>query len=101
MAAKTMARTASQTKTMTESSIWKRLIRPDKADLTPDAARFFLKVEFGSKDRARMHRLSRKAQSGQLTDAEREEIAGYERIGTFLSIMKSKARKVLRDGDTV
>lgn len=91
-----MAGTATRAALTTETAIWTRLIRPDDTDLSPEAAAFFLKVEFDTSDRQRMHELALKAQEGNLTPAEREQLACYERIGTLLSILKSKARKTLR-----
>ena len=53
-----------------EAAILSRLIRPERADLSPEAARSILKLEFDDEDRARMHALAAKAQRGELTDAE-------------------------------
>jgi hypothetical protein len=79
----------------TEAAIWTRVIHPD-GELTPSAARAILPLEFDEGDRRRMHELSRKAQEGALTPEERLEIDNFERVGTTLAILKSKARKLLR-----
>jgi hypothetical protein len=39
--------------------------------------------------------LSRKAQTGALSPDEREELDDYIRVGTLLSILQSRARRVL------
>jgi hypothetical protein len=44
-----------------------------------------------------MHALAAKARDGTLTPAEREEVANYERVGSFLSLVKAKARVCLKD----
>ena len=48
-----------------------------------------------------MHELLEKAKAGTLTRAERIQAENYERVGHFLSILKSKARISLkaRNGD--
>jgi hypothetical protein len=43
-----------------------------------------------------MHELALKAQEGQLTPEEEVAIDNYERVGMMLSILKSKARRVLK-----
>jgi hypothetical protein len=79
----------------TEAAIWTRLIRPD-GELSPTAARALLKIEFDERDRKRMHELALKVQMGTLTSDELNDIENYERVGTMLAILKSKARKVLK-----
>jgi uncharacterized protein YnzC (UPF0291/DUF896 family) len=84
----------------TEGAIWSRVIRPEGDDLTPEAARALLRLEFAESDRKRMHELAAKARDGTLTPAEREEVANYERVGSFLSLVKAKARVCLKNGHT-
>jgi hypothetical protein len=80
----------------TEEAIWDRLLEPDKPTLTPAAARSILALEFPQADQKRMHDLAAKARAGTLTATEAEEIDVYGRVGSVLSILKSKARKSLR-----
>jgi hypothetical protein len=82
---------------MTEGAIWSRVIQPENDDLTPEVARALLRLEFPESDRKRMHALAAKARDGTLTPAEREEVANYERVGSFLSLVKAKARVCLKD----
>jgi hypothetical protein len=44
-----------------------------------------------------MHKLAAKARTGTLTPEEQEAIDAHGRIGSFISIMKSKARTALRN----
>jgi hypothetical protein len=81
----------------TEGAIWSRLLEPRKPALSPQAARFFLKLDFAREDKERMRKLAAKAREGTLTSTEREEIDAYGRVGSLLSIMKSKARKALKE----
>jgi hypothetical protein len=80
----------------TESAIWSRLLEPRRPALSPQAAHFFLKLDFAREDKERMRKLAAKAREGDLTSTEREEIDTYGRVGSLLSIMKSKARKALK-----
>ncbi len=84
----------------TEGAIWSRVIQPDAADLTPEVARALLRLSFPESDRVRMHELAAKARDGALTPAERDEVANYERVGSFLSLLKAKARACLKNAPT-
>jgi hypothetical protein len=81
--------------TAIEAAIWERVIHPE-GDLSPATARAILRLAFSDADRQRMHELARKAQEGALSPAEEADIEGFDRVGTLLSILKSKARKVLK-----
>jgi hypothetical protein len=81
--------------TSSEAAIWERIIHPE-GTITPRTARALLKLTFPPHDRMRMHELAVKAQEGTLTPDEELQIDDFERIGTMLSILKSKARKVLK-----
>jgi hypothetical protein len=79
----------------TEAAIWTQVIHPD-GELSPQAARAILKLEFSARDRQRMHESAQKAQEGSLNSEEKLEIENFERVGSLLAILKSKARKVLK-----
>jgi hypothetical protein len=80
----------------TTAAIWSRLIRPEKNDMSSDAARFFLSLEFDSKDLDRMHELAVKNQSGGLDAQESEELKNYRQIGLELDFLRAKARGALK-----
>ena len=82
----------------TEASIWEHVIHPQGELRHRDAARFILDLSLSSEERTRMHELAARNQNGSLTVEEESEIDHYNRVGTVLSIMKSKARKLLRNG---
>lgn len=86
-----------QTKRATEGAIWSRLLRPGSKALSLEAARSLLRLEFVQEDKDRMHELAAKARDGSLSGAEQEEIKTYERVGNLLALMKSKARKRLKE----
>ena len=79
-----------------EGEILLRLIDPDRADLSPDAAQSLLELEFSAEDLQYMDELAEKARQGSLSPAEQVEIENYERVNNLLGILKSKARQSLR-----
>ena len=79
-----------------DAEILKRVIRPDKPTLTEDVAREFLAYRFDDEDRERMRELSERARQGTLTPEEEMEADGYERVGSLIGILQSKARQSLR-----
>ena len=79
-----------------EVSILARVLGNDQAQLPADMARYLLTLGFSARDKDRMHDLAVRNQGGALSDDEREELFAYARTGTVLSILKSKARRVLK-----
>jgi hypothetical protein len=79
-----------------EAAILGRLIRPEQDDLSPDAARSILRLDFDAQDRVRMHELAVKAQQGTLTTADEAELASYRGVGRLLELLRSKARRSLK-----
>ena len=81
---------------LSDLTILKRMIGPDRADLSIAAARAILKLDFEPGNHARMHELSMKAQEGSLNAEEQAEIDAYGRVGCLLGIMHSLARQSLK-----
>lgn len=79
-----------------EADILTRLVRPNEAGLTPDAASALLALEFDERDLARMRELMAKSQAGELSEEERRVLEAYNKTGHFLALLKSKARQSLR-----
>lgn len=80
----------------TGAAIMERLIDPDNADLTPEAARSILRLDFPKRDHKRMASLSAKASAGTLTERDRAELEDYLRVADLLALLQSKARKSLK-----
>jgi hypothetical protein len=80
-----------------EIEILERLLNESRAPLSPEAARIFLAAKFNNSDRAKMQRLAAKARAGTLTNRERLQAEAYERAGHLLAVLKSKARKAMKD----
>jgi hypothetical protein len=81
---------------MSEAAIFRRIIAADHPALPRSVARMIPKWEFSGEDRERMRGLLEKAQAGTLTRAEKSRAENYERIGHFLSTLKSQARTSLK-----
>jgi hypothetical protein len=79
-----------------ESTILARVIAADEPTLPEAVARELLKWGFGDTDRQRMSDLAMKARQGTLDPEETAEIDAYERVSSFLGLVKSKARRSLQ-----
>ena len=77
-------------------AIMARIIQPERGDLSPAAAKAFLKFAFNESDQDRMDALMEKARAGTLTEAEHNEMDDYERVLHLLGMMHSKARRSLK-----
>ncbi len=79
-----------------ELAVLERMIRPDVPNIPPDAARFFLSLDFSEADQSRIDELSAKARAGTLTDEERAALDDYIHLSDFLALIHSKSRRSLR-----
>jgi hypothetical protein len=79
-----------------DGGIIQRMLAAQAGKLPLEAARFFLGLSFSASDRRRIKALSRKANEGELTSAEHDELATYVLLGDFLVIMQSRARASMR-----
>ena len=80
----------------TEAEILSRIIAPGKPELPVQTAEAILALEFPREDRERLDQLAEKAREGTLRGEEQLEIDAYERVGSFLSLLQSKARNPLK-----
>jgi len=78
------------------AAIWSQVAKVDQANLTPDAARAILELEFDPEDRQRVDELSVKAQKGALTPQEGADLDESIRVAGELAILQSKARLLLK-----
>ena len=79
-----------------EPAIWARLIQAPKVPIAPEAARYFLSIDFSETDHTRMRDLMDKSNEGALMPDEKAELDGYVNIANVLSVMHSQARAALR-----
>jgi hypothetical protein len=73
------------------AEVLERTIQPKQADLPPEAARYFLRLESADADRERMNQSAAKARAGTLADAEEMELRTYMELGWFLDLVKGPA----------
>jgi hypothetical protein len=78
-----------------EADIWERIIHP-RGPMSKAAARRILGLAFTEEDRARMHDLAERNRRGKLSEEEEAELDDFCRVGTLLSILKVRARRVLK-----
>lgn len=79
-----------------EISILARVLGNGQGQLPPQIARYILKLGFSDRDKARMHDLAVRNQNDDLSPGEKEELFAFAKAGTLLSILKSRARRVLK-----
>ncbi len=83
--------------TSVDAAIIARMVRPDEADLSEDAAEAVLGIfRLDQDDQDRMHDLLVKNQNDALTPAEKEELESYLRISLLIDLMHAKARFSLK-----
>ncbi len=76
-----------------EADILSRL----ELSLTPEGARDLAKIDFSSQDMERMRELLEKGSQGTRTPDEDKEAADFERLGHVFSMLKSIARRALKN----
>jgi hypothetical protein len=66
-------------------------------ELSAEMARHILDVGFSDRDTARMHDLLVRNQEDALSPGEKEELLAFGKAGDMLAILKSKARRTLKN----
>jgi hypothetical protein len=84
-------------KTAISDSLLHRLIAQLGDCLTPESARRLLALKADRKFQARINYLADRCNEGLLTPKEHAEYGTYVNFGTFVAILKSKARQLLAD----
>ena len=64
--------------------------------MSPDTARFLLKLKFDMSQQRRVAILSKKAQAGALAPDEQADLDDFIRVGDLLAILQSRARQALQ-----
>jgi hypothetical protein len=81
----------------TEAGIWERVIHP-RGKMSKQTARAILDLFFSAEDQERMRELAAKNKEGGLTADDELELDHFCRVGRTLTILKSRARKLLKNG---
>ena len=81
----------------TESDILRGVFegQAGRDSLSPESARYLLRVGFQPWQHERVAELSDKANDGTLTATERAELDGYSHVGLMLTRLKARARRTL------
>lgn len=81
------------------SPLLDRLVEPLSKCLTPESAKRLLALKADKQLQATVDRLADKCTQGALTVEEEAEYASYVSFGTFVALLKSKARQMLDSPD--
>jgi hypothetical protein len=79
-----------------DAPVLDRLLDPVGRILTPEVARKLVNLRFDSTAQARIGKLARKCNEGELTDSERREYETYVYAIDFIAILQAKARALLK-----
>lgn len=79
-----------------DSPVLDQLLEPLGEILTPEVARKLVRFRFDSKAQARIDKLARRCNEGELSDSERREYEAYVNAIEFISILQAKARALLK-----
>lgn len=82
-------------KTVAAEPVLDRLVASLGDCLTPESARLVLDLKADKKLQARVNALAERNRTGQITAEELDEYGKYVSYGTFVAILKSKARQKL------
>ena len=71
------------------------LLEPVSRSLNVEAARKLVRIKADAKTQARVNKLARKCNEGELTPDEHAEYERYVTIGNIIAILQAKARLLL------
>lgn len=75
--------------------VLERILGPVSSSLNEEAARKLISLKADARVQARVARLARKCNEGELTAEERDEYATYVMAGEFIAILQAQARLLL------
>jgi hypothetical protein len=78
-----------------EASLLADMLAPAGEPISAEAAKVILSLQFSAAQRERMRLLAERAQEGVLTGDERYEAECFQRLGSLLGTMQSRARQQL------
>ena len=79
-----------------EAELLRRVVDPQRAGWSPEAAKSILTLSFSQVDQDRATELAEKAGTGAMTLEEQREMESYRHVGRFLELVKSRARLSLK-----
>ena len=81
---------------LSSPSVLERVIQSRRDAMSEEVARFILSLAFSAADQQRSEELSLKAQSGALSQTEKDELDDLLTTNDLLMILKSNARLTLQ-----
>jgi uncharacterized protein YnzC (UPF0291/DUF896 family) len=79
-----------------EAELLRRVVDPQRAGWSPEAAQSILTLSFSQEDQDRATELAEKAGAGVMTSEEQREMESFRHVGRFLELVKSRARLSLK-----
>lgn len=79
-----------------EADLLRRVVEPQRAGWSREAAEAILNLGFSDTDRDRATELAEKSGTGLMTQDEQREMEGFRHVGRFLELIKSRARLSLK-----
>ena len=79
-----------------EAELLRRVVDPERAGWSPEAAQSILALSFSQKDQDRTTELTEKTDIKTMTPEETREMESYRHVGRFLELVKSRARLSLK-----
>jgi len=73
------------------ADILRRIVGPEVGDLSPEAARGFLRLKLDERDSQRLHEILDKNQERDLTPDERSELDDYLSVSTLMDLLRAKS----------
>jgi len=77
--------------------VLERLLAPVSRSLNVEAARKLVRLKADAKSQARVDKLARKCNEGELTPREQAEYERYVTAGNLIAILQAQARLILAD----
>jgi hypothetical protein len=81
-----------------QTAVLERFLGPVTESLNTEAARKLIRLKADAKTQARVNKLARKCNEGELTEEERAEYEWYVTAGNLIAILQAKARLILAKG---
>lgn len=80
-----------------EAELLRRVVDPQRAGWSREAAEAILALSFPSSDQERASELAQKAGADTLTAEEQREMEDYKHVGRLIELMQSRARLSLKN----
>jgi len=80
-----------------EAELLRRVVDPQRAGWSRDAAEAILALSFPSSDQERASELAQKASADTLTAEEQREMEDYRHVARLIELMHSRARLTLKN----